>query len=263
MSNLRQLPKPSQEITDFEWERTPYSVKIFIAHLQHIVQEKQQDLDNLRLENQWLREQLDLQIDRGSQVHTPSAPEVILWGVIGFILTVGGTFVEAHSISAPWVWGDQGIQITTLGVTYQIGAVLLTGCLGGKNAAVLSQIAYVTLGLVGVPLFARGGGWQYILEPNFGYLLGFIFGAWLCGYLAFQNLARIDSLILSCIAGLLVIHCTGIAYLTFLYYWHGLGEGMTLLQSIYSYSITPLLGQLAVICAVTLISWIMRKIMFA
>ncbi len=263
MSNLRQLPKPSPEITDFEWERTPYSVKVIIARLQHTLQEKQQDLDNVEAENHWLREQLDLQIDQGSQVHTLSAPEVILWAVIGFILTVGGTFVEAHSISPPWGWNNQGITITTLGVTYQIGAVLLTGCLGGKNAAILSQIAYVVLGLLGLPIFASGGGWQYLLEPNFGYLLGFIVGAWLCGYLAFRNLAKIYSIIVSCLAGLLVIHLMGITYLTFLSYWYGLPEGMTLLQSINFYSIIPLWGQLGVICAVTLISWIMRKIMWA
>ncbi|MDJ0531070.1 MAG: biotin transporter BioY [Xenococcaceae cyanobacterium MO_207.B15] len=263
MSNLRQLPKPSQEITDFEWETTPYSVKILIAHLQHIIEEKQKNLDNLKSENQWLREQLDLEIEQGFEVYIPSPPEVILWAVIGFILTVGGTFVEAQSISAPWGWDNQGITITTLGVTYQIGAVLLTGCLGGRNAAVLSQIAYITIGLVGVPIFAHGGGWQYILEPNFGYLLGFVFGAWLCGYLAFKNLAQINSLFFSCIVGLVVIHLTGIVYLIFLSYWHGLAEGMSLPQGIYFYSFTPLLGQLAVVCAVTLISWIMRKIMFA
>ena len=263
MSNLRQLPKPSPEIANHEWERTPYSIQIFIFQLNNLIQEKQQNLDNLKSENQWLRQQLDLYLDKGSQVIVPSVPEAILWAVIGFILTVGGTFVEAYSISVPWGWGEQGIKIATLGVTYQVGAVLLTGCLGGKNAAALSQIAYVTLGLLGVPLFAQGGGWQYILEPNFGYLLGFIFGAWLCGYLAFQNLARIDSLFFSCIIGLFVIHGMGIAYLTFLFYSQGLGAGMTLLQSIYFYSFTPMLGQLAIICAVTMISWIMRKLMFA
>ena len=263
MSNLRQLPKPSQEISDFEWERTPHTVKIIIARLQHTIEQKQQDLDDVRFENHWLREELDLRIDPAYQNDTPSVPEVILWAVIGFILTVGGTFVEAYSISAPWSWENQGVTIATLGVSYQIGAVLLTACLGGKNAAILSQIAYLSLGLLGLPIFASGGGWQYVLEPNFGYLLGFVFGAWLCGYLAFKNLARIDSLMLSCLAGLLVIHLTGIIYLIFLSYWQGLAEGMTLVQSLNLYSFAPLPGQLAVICTVALISWIMRKIMFA
>ena len=263
MSNLKQLAKPSPEISDFEWERTPYSVKIIIARLQHTIEQKQQELDDVRFENNWLLEELDLRIDPNYQTYTPSVPEVILWAVIGFILTVAGTFVEAYSISAPWSWENQGITIATLGVTYQIGAVLLTGCLGGKNAAILSQIAYLSLGLLGLPLFAGGGGWQYVLEPNFGYLLGFVFGAWVCGYLAFKNLPRIDSLVLSCLAGLLVIHLTGIIYLTFLSSWQGLAEGITLLQSLNFYSFAPLPGQLGVICAVALVSWIMRKIMFA
>ncbi len=263
MSNLRQLTKPSQEITDFEWERTPYSVKVIIARLQQTLQEKQQDLDDVRLENNWLREELDLRLDRGLQTYTPSVPEVILWALIGFILTIGGTFIEAYSIPFPWLWINQGITPVTLGVTFQIGAVLLTACLGGKNAALLSQIAYIGLGLSGLPIFASGGGWQYVLEPNFGYLLGFIFGAWLCGYLAFQNISRIDTLMLSCMAGLLVIHLTGITYLIAISSLQGLGEEMTLLQSINFYSLIPLPGQLGIVCAVALVSWIMRKIMLA
>ena len=33
---------------------------------------------------------------------------------------------------------------------------------------------YVALGLIGVPLFTAGGGFSYIYNPTFGFLLGFI-----------------------------------------------------------------------------------------
>jgi len=264
MSNLRQFPKPNADITDFEWERTPWSVQILIDRLQELLRQKQKNLESLELENQWLREQLDLQLDKPFQSHTPSPPEVILWATIGLLLTIGGTFVQAHTINGPWDWSKQGIQIQTLEVSYQIGAVLLTGCVGGKNAALLSQLAYVILGLTWLPIFERGGGWDYVTEPGFGYLLGFIVGAWLCGYLAFKTKARLQSLTLSCLVGFGTIHLIGIVYLTVLYYWTGLGDKInSLVEGITIYSIYPLPGQLAILCAVTLVAFVIRKLMFS
>lgn len=37
--------------------------------------------------------------------------------------------------------------------------------------AVLSQVAYLMIGLMGLPVFASGGGIGYVLQPTFGYLL--------------------------------------------------------------------------------------------
>ena len=264
MSNLKPVPKPNADITDYEWEITPPTVKVIVDRLQNLLKQKQRTLENLEFENKWLREQLDLQLDKPNQVPVLPLPEVILWATVGLILTIGGTFVQAYTIAAPWFWQGKGIEIQTLGVSYQIGAVLLTACLGGKNAALLSQLAYLILGLIGLPIFDRGGGWQYFLEPNFGYLVGFIIGSWLCGFLAFQSLAKLSRLIVSCLIGLVVIHLTGIVYLTILYYTTGLGRGIdSLFQAISIYSLYPLPGQFAVICAVSLIALIMRKIMLS
>ncbi len=264
MSNASDLPKPNPDITDYEWEVTPYRVKIIFASLQQLLQQKQESLEHVDHENQWLRQQLDSQIERTYNPMMPSLPEVILWTIIGLMLTVGCTFIEAHTLNFPWLWNEQAVAIPTLGVSYQIGAVLLIGCLAGRNAALFSQVAYVILGISGLPIFERGGGWQYILEPNFGYLLGFIFGAWLCGYLAFQKLVYLDGLIMSCGAGLLAIHVTGIIYLAILYFVPGLGtEINSLMEGISTYSLALLPGQLAVICATVAIAYVLRKLMFS
>jgi biotin transport system substrate-specific component len=264
MSNLQQLPKPNADITDYEWEVTPLTIKLLIDHFQQLLAEKQKKIQDLEAENKWLRQQLEVQLERPSKSHIPSVAETILWATIGLILTIGGTFIQAYTITPPWHWGEQGIKVETLEVSYQIGAVLLIGCLGGKNAALLSQIAYVILGLTFLPIFDQGGGWEYIKEPNFGYIIGFILGAWLCGVFAFQKKAKLDNLAFSCLAGFLTIHLTGIFYLLLTNYLPGFNYGdNSLWQSILSYSIYPLPGQLAVVCAATSIAFLMRKLMFS
>ncbi|HEY9645755.1 MAG TPA: biotin transporter BioY [Chroococcidiopsis sp.] len=193
-----------------------------------------------------------------------STPTELLWALIGLILTIGGTFLEASITNAPWNWVYQGLQPLSLGVSYQVGAVLLVACLGGKNAAVISQIAYLLLGLTWFNVFTQGGGIDYIYRPSFGYLLGFIPGAWICGHLAFRLPTRLESLAASCLCGLAAVHVTGLAYVilaTRLFGWVDEAK-TTMLDLFISYSVTPIPGQLVVVCAVTVLSYILRNLMF-
>ncbi|MDX2097494.1 MAG: biotin transporter BioY [Leptolyngbyaceae cyanobacterium bins.59] len=190
-------------------------------------------------------------------------PIELLWAFIGLILTIAGTFLQAFIATPPWDWGQHGLQSYPLGVSYQIGAVLLVGCMGGKNAGVLSQIAYLVLGLMGFPVFTNGGGLDYYKEPTFGYLIGFLPGAWVCGTLAFLAPPRLESLGFSSLCGLAVVHLTGIAYLLLAY---GLGWveklSIPLSKALMTYSLYPVPGQLAVVCAIALIAYVLRRLMF-
>jgi biotin transport system substrate-specific component len=192
-----------------------------------------------------------------------AAPTQLLWVLIGIVLTIGGTLLEAFIASPPWSWSQSGIYAYSLGVTWQIGAVLLVGCLGGKSAAAVSQVAYVLLGLTWFDVFAQGGGLGYLLQPSFGYLLGFIPGAWICGWLAFRLPVRLEFLALSCVFGLLTIHLTGIGYLVAaqVFQWAQL-SAIPFWQAFLTYSIYPLPGQLAIVCAVTVMAYILRHLMF-
>jgi biotin transport system substrate-specific component len=192
-----------------------------------------------------------------------AASNQLLWSMIGLLLTMGGTFLEAYGITLPWSWSQHGIQTFSLGVTCQIGAVLLVGCLGGQNAGALSQIAYLVMGLTLLPVFSDGGGLGYVRLSQFGYLLGFIPGAWICGFIAFQARPKLESLAFSCICGLLTVHFCGITYLIISYFlqWQGT-EKLSLIQAILKYSWLPIPGQLAVVCAVTVIAYLLRHLMF-
>lgn len=188
----------------------------------------------------------------------------LLWATFGLFLTIGGTFLGAKLAIPSFESGALALSPYNLNVSYQIGAVLLVGCLGGKNAGALSQIAYIFLGLTGLDIFSQGGDLDYIHKSSFGYLLGFIPGAWVCGYLAFKSLPRIESLAFSCLCGLGCIHLSGIVYLlvAFPVGWLKDNGEFSLLSLLSHFSLIQLPGQLAVVCAVTVVAFTMRQIMF-
>ena len=199
------------------------------------------------------------------------SPLDLLWALIGLVLTITATWLETFifTIELPWGnWEALGVQVYSLGVSFQVGAVLLTACVGGKNAAALSQIAYVTLGLLlfqffGFPIFTQGGGLEYVREPSFGYLIGFIPAAWVCGYLAFQERPKLETLAYSSLCGLGIIHGCGLLYLAIASLGGWLKQvTVPAWEEIMAYSLAPLPGQLIMVCAVSVLAYLLRQLLF-
>ena len=73
------------------------------------------------------------------------------------------------------------------------------------------------MGLLGLPVFASGGGFSYVLLPSFGYLIGFLFGSIIVGfsvsYLKDQKYTNILLLILLYEA---IVYIFGLGYWTIL-----------------------------------------------
>jgi biotin transport system substrate-specific component len=186
----------------------------------------------------------------------------LLWAIIGLLLTICGVFIEVAiplpQLSWPPAWSQ--VETYSLGVTLQVGAMLLVGCMAGRSAAVLSQIIYLVLGLSGLQVFAQGGGLEYLREPTFGYLLGFLPGAWLCGTSAFRQRRRIETLIMSCLWGLLAIHVVGLTYLSILSVFRVTTANWW--NAVLQYSIYPLPGQFIIVCIVAVLAYLLRVLLF-
>ena len=75
------------------------------------------------------------------------------------------------------------IPVPVVPFTLQFLFTNLAGILLGKKFGMIAVGLYVTVGLIGFPVFAGGGGISYVLHPTFGYLIGFILGAWIAGYI--------------------------------------------------------------------------------
>ena len=109
---------------------------------------------------------------------------------------------------------DLSLSISPLHTNWQIQGVLLTSLLCGPQIGTISAISYMIIGLFYLPVFHGGGSVGYILTHEFGYLLGFIPAAWICGFLAKQN-TKANLINYSCftILSLCVVHTIGIIYL--------------------------------------------------
>lgn len=105
------------------------------------------------------------------------------------------------------------IPVPVCPFTLQLLFTTLAGLILGSRKGAASVAVYVALGLAGVPVFTQGGGPGYIFQPTFGYLIGFIAGAWLTGKIRESvETAGLKTLLLANFAGLLVVYLFGMVY---------------------------------------------------
>jgi biotin transport system substrate-specific component len=106
------------------------------------------------------------------------------------------------------------IPIPYIPFTLQILSVYLAGALLGPKLGSLSQLCYVLLGLVGLPIFTEGGGPGYIFKPTFGYLIGFVLGAFANGWIIHRfNLKSVYSIFFANLSTLLIVYFFGCIWL--------------------------------------------------
>ncbi|HEX2867840.1 MAG TPA: biotin transporter BioY [Ignavibacteriales bacterium] len=109
------------------------------------------------------------------------------------------------------------VPVQPVPFTLQTMLVILAGAfLGAKNGA-LSQIIYIFMGAIGLPVFAGFSSFASLLGPTGGYLLAFPLGAYVTGLV----LEKRRSLVITWLAmalGALVIIFTGASYLSLLFH---------------------------------------------
>lgn len=98
------------------------------------------------------------------------SPAVRGAGIVAFaLLTALGAFVRIP------------LPFTPVPVTLQTFFVLAAGIYLGSRDAALSQLGYLALGAVGLPVFAGGAGLGHFLGVTGGYLIAFPIAAALVG----------------------------------------------------------------------------------
>jgi biotin transport system substrate-specific component len=112
------------------------------------------------------------------------------------------------------------IPVKPVPFTLQTMAVLLSGAFLGAKRGALSQLIYLSLGIIGLPVFAQTPegaiGFARLMGPTGGYLLAFPLAAFVSGYLIELNKSYVI-VVSSMFIGSLIIIFFGTLYLHLLF----------------------------------------------
>lgn len=108
------------------------------------------------------------------------------------------------------------VPFSPVPITLQTLGVFLAATMLGSKLGSLAVLIYVLLGTFGLPVFAGGAsGFGVLVGPTGGYLIGFIIGAFVIGFLMekgpFKGIVR-D--VVSMVCGLVVIYVIGTIWLS-------------------------------------------------
>lgn len=87
-----------------------------------------------------------------------------------------------------------------------------------QRKACIAITIYIVMGLIGLPVFASGGGLSYVLVPSFGYLIGFLCGSIVVGNIlpVLKNKKFVNVLSLVLLYEL-IVYIFGLGYWAILY----------------------------------------------
>ncbi len=106
-------------------------------------------------------------------------------------------------------------RIVEIPTNYQIPTIIfLTLIFSGEFIKKVYAI-YILIGLFFLPVFFDGGSFGYLMTPNFGYLLGIFPLISVINILNKKNNLSLIKYIKYSLVGLMIMHFTGISYLTF------------------------------------------------
>ena len=128
---------------------------------------------------------------------------------------------------------------TPLLFTLQTFFVFLTGLMLEAKYALVAQLVYAAIGLLGLPVFSTGGGIGYVLYPSFGFILGFCVCAPIISLLVRKNVLKLIAknnpdrfrstvkIIIFSLASIISMYVLGILYMYMIYNLY-LGDPKTL-----------------------------------
>ena len=101
-------------------------------------------------------------------------------------------------------------------ITFQVMAVYISAIILGSRLGTLSQIIYILVGAIGIPIFVNfQGGLNVVFGPSGGYLISYPIVAFIVGKISDKSLSYIQSAAVL-IASLLLCYGMGVIQLSFI-----------------------------------------------
>jgi biotin transport system substrate-specific component len=113
-------------------------------------------------------------------------------------------------------------------ITLQTFFAILAGLLLGSRLGAMAMTVYLFIGLVGAPVFSKfGGGFGYIVNPTFGFVVSFILTAYIAGKIVEKN-GKLQGYILAALVGMIVNYLFGTNWMYFAYkFWAAAPDAFT------------------------------------
>ena len=142
--------------------------------------------------------------------------------------------------------------------TLQVFFTSMAGILLGPWWGAASQVVYVLLGLIGLPIFTQGGGLSYLMQPTCGFLIGLIPTAWLIGLLTAKRELRPLRTAAACLAGLAMLYAVGLPYMAVILNGY-MGKGMDVSAILWAGMLPFLPGDMLKIAVTALLAPLLQK----
>lgn len=174
--------------------------------------------------------------------------DMILMSMFAALISIGA-FIKIPTPLVPF----------TLQFLFTAFAGMLLGAKKGFGAVLL----YLVIGLIGLPIFAKGGGPTYIFQPSFGYLIGFAACAFIIGFMTQStNQLKFSKSLLAVLTGLLFVYLFGVSYMYMivnLYLKSPMTFKAALIAGFTPFILTDLIQSVIIAYSATLILPILRR----
>lgn len=102
-------------------------------------------------------------------------------------------------------------------ITLQTFFAILAGMILGSRLGAISMTVYMFIGLAGAPVFSRfSGGFSSLLSPTFGFIISFIFTAYIAGKIVEKN-GKLNGYIIAGLVAMTVNYLFGTNWMYFAY----------------------------------------------
>ncbi len=162
--------------------------------------------------NKRYKEQFYEFIYRGEKI--PLSIGTIVVCLLCLLLIIVATFTQinvSHLMPSFDEMGEFVFKSVSNPYVPQIPVVLFIAAILGPVFGFLTMLLYLLVGFFIWPVFALGGGLDYIKSGLFGYILGYIFAVVPAGRILEKNYS-LKGIVLATVIGVLTIHLCGMLY---------------------------------------------------
>ena len=113
-------------------------------------------------------------------------------------------------------------------ITLQTFFAILAGLILGSRLGAISMTVYMLIGLAGAPVFSRfSGGFSAVVSPTFGFIVSFIFTAYIAGKIVEKN-GKIQGYVIAGLVAMVVNYLLGTNWMYFAYkFWAAAPDAFT------------------------------------